>query len=93
MDDAGNCPVPLSALPRGTRGVVVNVLDEGLPIDDALQSRVSQRLLELGFVSGAAFEIVEAMWPGGDPLAVRVQGSTFALRRREAAAVIVRVAA
>lgn len=93
MEEGRDPAIPLSGLPRGARGVVVRVLDESPTIDDALRSTVSQRLLELGFVSGAAFEIVEAMWPGGDPLAVRVQGSTFALRRREAAAVIVRVAA
>ena len=27
------------------------------------------------------------MWPAGDPLVVRIGGSTFALRRAEAAAV------
>lgn len=45
------------------------------------------RLRDLGFVNGARCEVVARMWPGGDPLAVRVGGSTFALRRVEAGAV------
>jgi ferrous iron transport protein A len=45
------------------------------------------RLRDLGFVAGARCEIVARMWFGGDPLAVRIGGSTFALRRAEAAAV------
>lgn len=81
--------VPLSSLRRGARAVVDRVLDDTLVIDDALRSTVGQRLLELGFVHGAEIEIIEAMWPLGDPLAVRVRGSTFALRRREASAVMV----
>lgn len=45
------------------------------------------RLRDLGFVNGARCEVVARMWPGGDPLAVRIGGSTFALRRAEAEAV------
>ena len=50
---------------------------------------VGQRLIELGFVHGVEVEVIETMWPIGDPLAVRVRGSTFALRRREASAILV----
>ena len=45
------------------------------------------RLRDLGFVPGARCEVVARMWLGGDPVAVRIGGSTFALRRAEAAAV------
>jgi len=45
------------------------------------------RLRDLGFVAGARCEIIARMWLGGDPLVVRVGGSTFALRRAEAAAI------
>jgi ferrous iron transport protein A len=82
-------PVPLSTLSRGARARVHRVLDETPVIDDALHSTVGQRLIELGFVQGVEIEVIEAMWPLGDPLAVRVRGSTFALRRREASAVLV----
>jgi len=44
------------------------------------------RLRDIGFVPGARCEVVARMW-FGDPLAVRIGGSTFALRRVEAAAV------
>lgn len=65
------------------------VLDDTPVIDDALHSTVGQRLIELGFVHGVEVEVIETMWPIGDPLAVRVRGSTFALRRREASAILV----
>jgi ferrous iron transport protein A len=57
------------------------------------QSTVSRRLLELGFIPGEAVEVIGEIWPGGDPMAVRVGNTTFALRRREAGAVLVAVAA
>ena len=45
-------------------------------------------LLEIGFVPGEQIEIIEEIRPGGDPIAVRIGTSMFALRRREAQAVI-----
>jgi Fe2+ transport system protein FeoA len=45
------------------------------------------RLRDIGFVAGARCEVLARMWLGGDPLVVRIGGSTFALRRAEAAAV------
>lgn len=45
------------------------------------------RLRDLGFIAGARCEVIARMWFGGDPLVVRIGGSTFALRRVEAAAV------
>ena len=57
---------------------------------DASQSLII-RLRDLGFVPGARCEVVARMWPGGDPIAVRIGGSTFALRRAEADAVRVQV--
>jgi ferrous iron transport protein A len=83
---------PLSALPRGARGVIERVDDDGISLGDAENPSIARRLLELGFVPGAEVEVVETMWPGADPRAVRVRGSTFALRRREASAVLVRPA-
>ena len=43
------------------------------------------RLLEIGFLPGECLRVVARSFPGGDPLAVRVGRTTFALRRREAA--------
>ena len=79
------------ALAQLRRGQVATVsgLVESAAIDsgrNASQSLVT-RLRDLGFVPGAQCEVVARMWLGGDPIAVRIGGSTFALRRAEAAAV------
>ncbi len=45
----------------------------------------ARRLMELGFVPGERIRMLKRGLPGGDPLAVKVGNSTFALRRFEAA--------
>lgn len=50
---------------------------------------LEQRLIELGFVEGAAVELLHQGLFGGDPIAVRVAHTTIALRRREAMAILV----
>jgi len=45
---------------------------------------VADRLAELGFLPGERLAILARGMPGGEPLAVRVGLSTFALRRAEA---------
>ncbi len=82
-------PVSLGSLRKGARGVVTHVLDDAQSLGDETHSTVSRRLLELGFIPGEAIEVVEEIWPGGDPIAVRLGNTTFALRRREAGAVMV----
>jgi ferrous iron transport protein A len=62
-------------------------IDTGRGAGDSLLAR----LRDLGFVPGARCEVVARMWLGGDPIAVRIGGSTFALRRAEAAAVRVQL--
>jgi ferrous iron transport protein A len=66
--------------------MVVTGLDEhaGLP-------ELQRRLRELGFMEGEPVRVLRRGQPGGEPLAVRIGASTFALRRVEAACV--RVAA
>jgi ferrous iron transport protein A len=81
-------PVPLAELRRGDSGVVTglaasNVLDDHSEDAAALLTR----LRDLGFVAGTRCEVIARMWLGGDPLVVRIGGSTFALRRAEAAAI------
>ena len=83
--------VSLGSLRKGARGVVTDVRDDAQSLGDEAQSTVSRRLLELGFIPGEAFEVVAEIWPGGDPIAVRLGNTTFALRRREAGAVMVAV--
>ncbi|HVO08807.1 MAG TPA: FeoA family protein [Burkholderiaceae bacterium] len=84
--------VPLAALRKGMRGVVAQVLegDAGLVGDEA-GATIGRRLVEIGFVPGETIQVIEEVWPGGDPMAVRIGTTVFALRRREARAVLVRV--
>ena len=47
--------------------------------------QVVMRLMEIGFLPGEAVHVIATGFPKGDPLAVRIGQSTFALRRHEAA--------
>jgi ferrous iron transport protein A len=85
-DVGARAEMSLARLGKGARGIVIAVREA--PGDAALQS-LQRRLVEVGFVAGERFEIVEQAWPGGDPIAVRIGASLFALRRREADAVLV----
>lgn len=82
--------VLLSALHKGDRAVVADVADDGASVGDGTGATLVMRLLEIGFVPGETVEVIGEARPGGDPIAVRVGGTSFALRRREAAAVSVR---
>jgi ferrous iron transport protein A len=84
-------PVSLSSLRKGARGTVADVCEDSQALGDEAESTLSRRLLELGFVPGEALEVVSEIWPGGDPMAVRLGNTLFALRRREAGAVLVAV--
>jgi ferrous iron transport protein A len=50
---------------------------------------LERRLIELGFTEGASIEILHEGAFGRDPIAVRVNDATVALRRREALAIVV----
>ena len=79
-------PVSLSSLRKGARGTVADVRDDAQSLGDEARSTVSRRLLELGFIPGEAFEVIGEVWPGGDPMAVRLGSTLFALRALIAAA-------
>jgi ferrous iron transport protein A len=81
--------VSLASLHKGERGVVASVARDESALGDEAGATVALRLIELGFVPGEPLEIVGEVRPGGDPIAVRIGGTHFALRRREAAAVMV----
>ncbi|MEY2853093.1 MAG: hypothetical protein RL030_225 [Pseudomonadota bacterium] len=83
--------VSLASLHKGARGVVARVAEDDSALGDEGGATVALRLIELGFVAGESVEIIAEARPGGDPIAVRIGGSHFALRRREAAAVMVNV--
>jgi ferrous iron transport protein A len=50
---------------------------------------IGLRLLELGFVEGESLRVIARGFPAGEPIAVRIGNTTFALRRFEADHVLV----
>ena len=83
-----NRQTALGIAQRGFRGqigaIVVNTDHSGVPAVE-----IERRLLELGFVEGANVEVLHEGPVGRDPIAVRVNNTTIALRRREAMAIFV----
>src|SRR4051794_30437554 len=80
--------IPLGQAARGYVGKIDHLAPEvtGSALSAA---ELERRLLELGFVEGARVEILHEGIVGRDPIAVRVENVTIAVRRREAMAVIV----
>ena len=76
----------LADLPDGKEATVAG-LTRVPGLDGEQASTLVARLRDLGFIAGARCQVIARMWPGGDPIAVRVGGSMFALRRAEASAV------
>ena len=56
---------------------------------EATDRELALRLFEIGFVDGERVRVVARGHPGGDPVAVRVGNTMFALRRFEAERVLV----
>ena len=50
---------------------------------------LGRRLMEIGFIPGEPFQVLHKGFLGGEPVAVRIGHSTFALRRFEAALISV----
>jgi ferrous iron transport protein A len=81
-------PIPLNELKQGEVVRVASLaLDSSAWLSSEERDLMLARLRDLGFVAGARCEVLARMWFGGDPVVVRIGGSTFALRRAEAAAV------
>lgn len=82
-DNAAGRSFPLGRAARGFRGTIVAIAEEedqtGLP-----RGELQLRLTELGLTEGARVEILHQGIFRRDPIAVRVDGLTVALRRREA---------
>lgn len=77
----------LSDLPSGQAATIERVEDR-MVVDV-----IAARLRDLGFVSGEPVRVVARGLIGGDPLVVQIGFTRFALRRAEAARVIVQAAA
>lgn len=71
----------LAMLKKGDCAVVTGLAET----DGADQHTIKMRLLELGFAAGEKVRVVAESFPRGDPMAVRIGNTTFALRRHEAA--------
>jgi len=80
-------PCSLADLPLQQFAVITEVSSVNGAADEVSLRR---RMAEIGFLPGEKVKLV-ARIPGGDPVAVRVGGSTFALRRREALCIQVRM--
>jgi ferrous iron transport protein A len=79
---------PLGLARRGYAGIVHHLAagKAGSSLPDA---ELESRLIELGFVEGARVEVLHEGIVGRDPIAIRVENVTIAVRRREAMAIIV----
>ncbi len=90
MTDATDAtkPFPLGEAKRGYSGVICRI--DADATGSALSAvELESRLIELGFVEGARVEVLHEGAVGRDPIAVRVENVTIAVRRREAMAIIV----
>ncbi|MBV8063336.1 MAG: FeoA domain-containing protein [Nevskia sp.] len=74
---------PLNDLPRDTDATIREVVAQGA------HDPIAVRLAELGFVQGEPVRVVARGPVGGDPLLVQIGYTRFALRRAEAARVVV----
>jgi ferrous iron transport protein A len=80
--------IPLGLARRGYCGFIHRLAADGT--GSALSAmELESRLIELGFVEGARVEVLHEGIVGRDPIAVRIENVTVAVRRREAMAVIV----
>ena len=80
--------VPLGLARKGFSGRIETLstadTSSGVPA-----AEIERRLIELGFVEGARVEILHEGLIGRDPIAVRINDATVALRRREAMTILV----
>jgi Fe2+ transport system protein FeoA len=72
-------PCPLSELGPGEEAVVARLVARGA---------IRQRLLEMGFIRGAALKVVK-LAPLGDPMQLLIKGYQLSLRRDESACILV----
>jgi ferrous iron transport protein A len=81
--------IKLSQARRGDRGVIVEVGSHCH--HQTTEVELERRLLELGFVEGARVELIHEGLFGRDPIAIKVDDMRVALRRHEAASLVVKL--
>jgi ferrous iron transport protein A len=78
--------LPLGLAAPGFRGRIT-AIEVAAGAHGLTATELERRLLELGFVEGALVEVLHEGPFWRDPIAVRLNDTTIALRRREAMAV------
>lgn len=80
----------LSDLRKGDRGLIKGIAPEGHDGPGEIgHEELERRLLEMGFVEGARFHVLHEGLVGRDPIALRLDDTRVALRRREAHAILI----
>jgi ferrous iron transport protein A len=90
--ELGSKPLTSGSFPLG-KAAKGGCIDRIAPCEDCPglpAQEIERRLIELGFVEGAEVTILHEGLFGRDPIAVRLNGATVALRRREAMAILTR---
>ncbi|MBN9544711.1 MAG: ferrous iron transport protein A [Alphaproteobacteria bacterium] len=83
----------LSDLTKGDRGTIHGIEPLGHDgLHEIGHAELERRLLEMGFVEGASFQVLHEGLIGRDPMALRIDDMRVALRRREAQAILVELA-
>ena len=85
---AADAVLPLGKAHKGFRGRI-HAIDVSPEASDLPPGELERRLIELGFIEGARVEILHEGFFGRDPIAVRINDVTVALRRREAMSILV----
>ncbi len=89
---AADAVARLSSLAVGATGVIIDVRAESAPLAHGVDvHELQRRLLEFGFVEGARIEVLHEGAIRHDPIAVRVDDTRVALRRRDAEDVFILV--
>jgi ferrous iron transport protein A len=74
----------------GARGLIRGILPEGHDgLGEIGHDELERRLLEMGFVEGARFQVLQEGLVGRDPMALKLDDMRVALRRREARSILV----
>jgi ferrous iron transport protein A len=91
MTDTAPEAAPYMRLGQANRGFCgrIDAIHVGEVTHGLAASEIESRLLELGFVEGVEIKVLHEGPIGRDPIAVRINDTTIALRRREAMAILV----
>lgn len=81
--------IRLGAMRRGAKGIIVGIAVRPGNVHLIDAHELERRLLEMGFVEGAHVEVLHEGPIRRDPIAVKLDDTRVALRRRDADALIV----